>query len=686
MDHRRLRSAVAAMLALAPLQAAHPAGVTGADLREVVVTARRVVLQGEPRVASEGTVLGEQLDNRPLLRVGELLEVVPGLVVTQHSGDGKANQYFLRGFNLDHGTDFATSVEGMPVNMPTHGHGQGYTDLNFVIPELVDRIVYRKGTYYPELGNFSAAGAASIAYRARTAPFVSATAGQNAYARAVAGGSTAALGGDVLAALEVDRSDGPWRLSQDLRKYNGLLRYTRDHEHWGWSLDAMGYDGRWRSTDQIPLRAVESGTLDRYGAVDDSSGGDSRRYSLSAQGWARLGAGRADWSAYAMDYRLQLWSNFTYATDPVNGDQFEQYDDRRVYGGAATWSRDFAVAGVEHAFRVGADVRHDRIAPVALYRTRERVRYATVREDAVRQTLAGAWTGLATHWTPWLRTEIGLRADRFDYTVRSDLAANSGDGHASIASPKFSLALGPWRDTEFFAAVGRGFHANDARGATIAVDPVDATTPIERVTPLARATGSEIGMRTALLPRTQVALALWQLDLASELLFVGDGGTTEPSRASRRRGVELGVYARPVDYVIVDADLAWSKPRFRGNAPEGDRIPGAVERVASLGVTLDHPSGWSGGLRVRHLGPAALLEDDSVRSRSSTLVNVEAGRRLGERVKLAVALYNAFGSRANDITYWYESQLPGESAPVGDVHFHPVEPRTLRVTATYTLR
>lgn len=675
-----------ACAALAPLAPVDAAGVTGADLREVVVTARRIELTGEPRVASEGTVLAEQLENRPLLRVGELLEVVPGLVVTQHSGDGKANQYFLRGFNLDHGTDFATSVEGMPVNLPTHGHGQGYTDLNFVIPELVDRIVYRKGTYYPELGHFSAAGAADVTYRGTSAPFVTLTAGQNGYTRAVAGGSTRALGGDVLAALEHDRSDGPWQLPQDLRKYNGVLRYTRSATHGGVAIDAMRYDGRWRSTDQIPLRAVESGAIDRYGALDDTSGGESHRYSLSARGWTRAGDARVDWSAYAMAYRLQLYSNFTYATDALRGDQFEQYDDRRVYGGTVAWTRALTREGVEHTLRAGADLRHDRIGAVGLYRTQARVRHATVREDAVRQTFSGAWVALATRWNSWARSEVGARADRFDYRVASDLTANSGRGDAALGSPKLSIALGPWRATELFAGIGRGFHANDARGATTTVDPADPQLAVDRVTPFARATGSEIGIRTAALPRTQLAVTLWQLDLASELLFIGDGGTTEASRASRRRGIEVGVYARPLEHVIVDADFAWSKPRFRGDAPEGSRIPGAVERVASLGIAVDHPSGWFGGVRVRHLGPASLIEDDSVRSRSSTLVNAELGRHVGERLRLAAGLYNAFGSRANDITYFYESQLPGEAAPVEDVHFHPVEPRTLRFTATYSMK
>ncbi len=673
----------AALAAFAHSPIAVSGGLTGADIDEVVVTAQRLTLSGSPRAASEGTVLAAQLENRPLLRVGELLEVVPGLIVTQHTGDGKANQYFLRGFNLDHGTDFSTRVDGMPVNMPSHGHGQGYMDVNFVIPELVDRVVYRKGTYYADLGNFSAAGAADMSYRDSIDAFLTLSGGEDGYARAVAGGSVDFAGGTLLAGLEHDRTDGPWLLPQDLRKYNAVARWSRASDDSGLAVALMGYDGEWTASDQIPLRGVDSGQIDRFGFVDPTNGGSSHRYSLSTQGFRKLGAGSLDFSAYALDYELQLFSNFTYALAP-EGDQFEQFDDRRVFGGALTWEQSFDL-GVAVDWRAGLDLRSDDISSVGLYLTRDRIRYATVREDEVRQTLTGLWTAVSTRWTPWLRSEFGLRADRFGFDVSSDLAANSGSGHETLASPKGSIAFGPWRDTEFFLAAGGGFHSNDARGAAIRVDPADGTTPVDRVTPLAKARGSEIGLRTALIPRMQVSLSWWRLDLASELLFIGDGGTTEATRPSRRRGFELGVFAKPRDWLIVDADFAWSQARYRDDDPVGDRIPGAVEAAASLGIAVDLPTGWFAGARLRYLGPAALLEDDSARAPSSTLVNLNVGRRIGERWKLGVGMYNAFDERANDITYYYESQLPGEAAPVEDIHFHPVEPRTFRATLQYTI-
>ncbi len=663
---------------------AFAAGITGANIEEVVVNARRVVLTGEPRAASEGTVLAEQLENRPLLRVGELLEVVPGLIVTQHTGDGKANQYFLRGFNLDHGTDFSTSVAGMPVNMPTHGHGQGYMDVNFVIPEFVERIVYRKGTYYADLGNFSAAGAAELAYRDSATPFLSLAGGQDNYVRVVAGGSHAFAGGELLAGVEIDRTDGPWRLSEDLRKSNALLRWSRSDANSRVAVDWMSYQNEWTATDQIPLRAVQSGQVDRFGFIDPSNGGESERHSLSVNGFQEFARGKLEYTAYGIDYQLQLFSNFTYQLNPVEGDQFEQFDERRVFGGSVRWTQPLTIAGVSSDWRAGLDVRHDDISPVGLHLTQARERYATIREDDARQTLSGVWTAIATRWAPWIRSEVGVRADRLRFDIQSSLAANSGSGSDTLASPKVSIALGPWRDTEFFLATGRGFHSNDVRGATITVDPNDGITPVDPVTPLAKARGSEIGLRTALIPHAQVSLALWQLDLDSELLFIGDGGTTEATRPSRRRGVELGIYARPREWLIIDADYAWSKARFRDADLAGDRIPGAVDAAASFGIAIDRPSGWFAGLRARYLGPAALIEDNSVRAPSSTLVNVDVGKRLNDRLKLTLGVYNLFDRAANDITYYYESQLPGESAPVEDLHFHPVEPRTIRVTAEFT--
>ncbi|HEY7642412.1 MAG TPA: TonB-dependent receptor [Steroidobacteraceae bacterium] len=654
-------------------------------LEEVVVSGKLERLGGEPSSATVGIATSEQLDLRPVLRTGELLEVVPGLIVTQHSGSGKANQYFLRGFNLDHGTDLATSVDGVPVNMPTHAHGQGYTDINFVIPELIESIDYRKGTYYADTGNFSAAGAVNLHYRSSLdAPFLALETGDDDYMRGLLAASPELGGGRLLFGLEQSQNNGPWLLEERFHKTNALLRYSHDTEGGRFVVTAQGYDGEWRSTDQIPLRAVQSGAIDRFGFIDPTDGGESHRYSVAADWYQQFGAGRMHAQAYAVDYRLDLFSNFTYATDTVNGDQFEQFDDRRVYGGQLKWERPVEFLGLSHELDVGVELRRDDIGTVGLYKTVARQRIDTTREDSVTQSSYSADSSLKTHWSEHVRTEVGARADLFEFDVDSSLVANSGSADDSVVSPKFALILGPWRETEFFVEVGKGFHSNDARGTTIRVDPTDGVTPVDRVDPLVGALGADVGVRSAVLPNLQLTASLWTLRLDSELLFVGDAGITEASRKSERRGIEAGAIWNPLSWLILDADLAWSRSRFTQFDRAGDRIPGAVENVVSVGLAIDHPSGWFGGARLRHFGAAPLIEDDSVRSDPTTLVNLEAGYHITDNIQLSAALFNVFDSRDNDITYLYESQLPGEAQPVNDIHFHPVEPRTLRLTLRAT--
>jgi hypothetical protein len=453
---------------------AFAAGVPADDLDEIVVTAQKHELIGKIESSSQGTVTRAQLETRPVLRTGELLETVPGLVVTQHSGDGKANQYFLRGFNLDHGTDLATSVDGIPVNMHTHGHGQGYTDINFVIPELLDRIEYRKGTYFADKGNFSAAGAVDLRYRrAMDHTLLSVTLGEDSYARGLLAGGANVGGGDLLFGLDYARTDGPWDLEEDLRRVNALAKYSRGERDDGYSFTASAYHGEWNSTDQIPERAVRSGLLDRFGFFDPSDGGESHRYALAFDFAKPLGGGILEANVYALDYQLNLFSNFTYALDPWNGDQFEQFDDRHAYGLHGEVVRDTDFGRVKGRLKVGVESRFDDIGRVGLNLTDDRARLTTIRQDAVQRLGLGLYVEQQLQATGWLRVVAGLRHDRASFDVDSDLAANGGSADDSINSPKLSLIFGPWAQTEFFLNAGRGFHENDARGTTITVDHAD---------------------------------------------------------------------------------------------------------------------------------------------------------------------------------------------------------------------
>ncbi len=510
---------------------------TFANLADVENPAENLV--GIAQSASQGAITAKQLDERPLMRDGEVLETVPGVIVTQHSGEGKANQYFLRGFNLDHGTDFATTVAGMPVNLPTHAHGQGYSDLNFLIPELVTGVQFSKGPYYADQGDFATAGSSNINYaNVLEKSIAHVEAGGQGYARAVFAASPQVGRGHVVAAVEVAHNDGPWIHPDDYRKVNGVLRYSQGDTVNGFSLTAMGYHGQWNSTDEIAQRAIDSGLVDRFGAIDASDGGHTYRYSGVAdwQRGSRSGDASTRITAYGIGYDLDLFSNFTYyLNDPDQGDQFEQVDHRFITGAKVTHSRLTRWGGRSVQNTFGVQVRNDDITNVALYHTQARVRLETRTQAAVLETTGGAYVQNEIEWAPWLRTMAGLRADASRFHVDALDTANSGTTSAGLVSPKGGATLGPWKGTELYVNAGMGFHSNDARGSTISRDP-DGT-PVDPVTPLVRATGAEVGVRTVAIPHLQSTVSVWMLRLASELVFSGRDGTTVPSRASARRGV-----------------------------------------------------------------------------------------------------------------------------------------------------
>ncbi len=637
-------------------------------------------LVGIAQAASQGAIVARQLDQRPLMRDAEVLEAVPGVIVTQHSGEGKANQYFLRGFNLDHGTDLATTVVGLPVNMPTHAHGQGYSDLNFLIPELVTGVQFSKGPYYADQGDFATAGSSNINYATvLDRPIVRGEAGGEGYGRVLAAASPRLGAGHLLAAVEAGHNDGPWDHPDNYQKLNGVLRYSRGDVINGWALTAMGYHGRWNSSDQLPQRAIVSGAFGRFGAFDPTDGGHTYRYSASADWQQGTSRTLTKITAYGLGYDLDLFSNFTYALDdPVHGDQIEQADHRFVTGARITHRRlgRWVGRGIQNS--VGLQIRNDDITSVALYHTQARVRLEARSQDAVLETTAGLFAQNEIEWTPWLRTLAGIRGDVSRFRVEAMDHANSGIATAGLVSPKGSITLGPWRATELYVNAGTGFHSNDARGTTITRDAAGES--VDRVTPLVRAAGAEIGVRTVAVPHLQSTLTLWTLGLDSELVFSGDEGTTEPSRPSTRRGVEWANYYSPVRWLVFDGDVSWSRARFTAFDPVGQYVPEAVGTVVSAGAAIDTYHNIFTSFRWRYFGPRALIEDDSVRSNATSLVNVQAGYRVAKNIKVAVDVFNLLNARDSDIDYFYASRLPGEpAAGIEDVHTHPTLPRTARV-------
>ncbi|MGF1644392.1 MAG: TonB-dependent receptor [Thiotrichales bacterium] len=651
-------------------------------LETIEIRGHHEVLVGEAVSASEGIVGQAEIASRPMLRSGEILETVPGMVVTQHSGTGKANQYFLRGFNLDHGSDFRTEVDAVPVNMRTHGHGQGYTDINFIIPELVERIDYKKGPFYASVGDFSGAGAANFSLAsALDKNLLHLGLGEDGYLRLLAANNLKVNNGSLLLAYEGNRYDGPWvDIEEDLRKHNFYLRRAWRSGENGYYLTLMGYDNQWNSADQIPERAVESGLIDRLGSLDTSVGGESSRYSLAA----RMKNARWDSTLYAMRYDMDLWSNFTYLLDdPVNGDQFQQVDSRNIYGAdiRRRFANDMALTPTRHT--LGLQLRFDDIDEVGLHRSVNRTRVASVRSDKVRQGSAGLFWEASSQWTSQLRTNAGLRYDFYDFDVDSLQPVNSGQADDGIVSAKFNLAYSFSPAWELYSGLGQGFHSNDARGVTIKVDPVSGDA-VDAVDPLVRSLGAEIGLRFNHGEKLNASIALWALKLDSELLFVGDAGNTEASRASERQGVEFTAYYRVTPHLTLDSEIAWTRARFSEDAEgEGNRVDGSLPLVISLGAAWESSQGWFAAARLRHFGERTLDSFDDVKSDTSTAVNLRLGKQL-RQLEFGLDVLNLFDSKDHDIDYLYASRLSGEIADgVEDIHFHPLEPRTLRAYVNY---
>jgi hypothetical protein len=650
----------------------------------IEVSERRDNLIGIAGSSNEGTTGREDLERRPKLRAGELVETVPGAIATQHSGGGKANQYFLRGFNLDHGTDFAISVGGMPVNMPTHGHGQGYADLNFLIPELVDRARYRKGPYFAEIGDFSSAGGVDFDL-ARSIPegIVSLTLGSFDFQRALAAGSATVAGGDLTGALEYYHYDGPWERPDDYERWNGFLGYARGDASKGWSVSAMGSDGEWLATDQIPRRAVEQGLVDRYGLIDPGPRGTTSRSSLSGEVHRGTGSTLSSLSAYAVKYDFNLFSNFTYfLDDPVNGDQFEQIDDRWIIGLGLDHRWSGHLGSMHHNSAVGLDLRFDDIAN-GLYRTVDLVRTSTTREDDVRQLGGGLWGETWIGLTPVLRLNLGLRADYYRAEVEAFRDVNSGTADDWMLNPKASLVWSVAPSAELSFNAGSGFHSNDARGATIHVDPVtgEAVDPVDA---LVRATGFDAGVRIFTAGGYHSTVTAFWLELDSELLFVGDAGTTEASRPSRRVGLEWTNFWQVSPVVGIDLDATWTDAEFTDDDPAGNDIPGAIVATVAGGVTVRDLGRWSGSLRLRYFSGGPLIEDGSVEWGPTVLLNGLVGFQATKHLRLALEGFNLLNREDDDIAYYYASRLPGEPADgIEDVHFHPMEKPSVRLTATW---
>jgi outer membrane receptor protein involved in Fe transport len=680
------------------------------QLQEITVTAERLSLIGSAATASEGVVVNDELALTPAYRPGQLLETVPGLVVTQHSGEGKANQYLMRGYNLDHGTNLATFVDGIPINEPSHAHGQGYTDLNFLIPELATDIHYTKGTYYAAEGDFASVGSVHVGYLDTIPDQVSVAAGSWGFERVFSAASTAAGEGNLLGALELQHYDGPWVIPGDQRKINTVLRYSGGDLHDGYTLTASFYHGLWMNQTDQPRRAIGGGLVSRFGELDPSDQGMAQRANFSWQYFATPGGGRLTASAYAVSNQLTLINNFThFLFDPINGDQEEQHEDRSTFGGTVHYEHQAELFVVHHDLDAGVQVRYDFLHVARIpSKDAEPILAAydplnVTESDKIRLGSNAAYVQATSHWNSWFRTVLGLRED---YRRGSDSGTNYGSARAALFEPKGSLIFRPGKATEVYVSAGRGFHSDDLRGVNQAKIRGAAAAPL-----IASQMGEEIGMRQELLERKVVlTFAVFNLDAQSETTYNPDIGQDTVGRASRRIGYELNITYQALRWLEFYGSLAQDRARFKtpfddGTGHLGKYLPNAPFATGSFSVYVKNLGHWSGAIEYRYLGPYPLSSGPCANSavvndfsgvtscaNAPTPKGQVDGHGYGEWSadahytfaagwSAALGIYNLLNKKADAMEYWYVDRLQGEPAVgVADVHIHPLEPISARLT------
>ncbi len=669
-------------------------------LQEVTVTASRLDLLGTATTASQGSVTEQELDLRPAYRVGQLLESVPGLVVTVHSGEGKANQYLARGFNLDHGTDIANFVDDMPVNRPTNTHGQGYSDLNFIMPELANGLDYTKGPYYAPIGDFGSVASTHMKLADDIPDQVALAAGTLGDYNVFAGGTYHLSADDrIVGGGYYGHLDGPFTHPDDFEKMAGALRYSHGTDEEGYAVTALYYHGQGNMTTDQPLRAVQEGLIGRYGTLDPSDGNLSERHSLSVHYATRGDAWKFKSSAYYIESRMTLWNDFThFLNDPINGDQEQQTETRTVTGGQLAGVFGHMLGPIENEVEVGLQLRDDS-AYVNRLHTRYRVPldYCSVPQvdgpalqvaapggvcnaDQVHLLDLGPYLADTTHWLAWLRTVLGVREEYYRASDHSLTTHFQGATDETLLQPKGSLILGPLARTEFYVSAGRGFHSDDVRGVFGTV-PLEGVPGTAGATPLLAPTqGLEFGIRSDVVPRLSTQLAVFQQDFNSELAYDADAGQDAASAPSRRRGVEFSAQYHPLPWIEFNTDLAFAHARYRGDLAafdlEGPCIANAPSFIGSFGVLVNGLGPWFGGLQWRRLGPYPIDDGHEFPEDSGYgEFNLDLGYRFSASVKLQLSLYNLFNTHANSSAYYYTSRLAGEpAAGVDGIQVHPLEP------------
>jgi hypothetical protein len=663
--------------------AAPPVAMAQSDaIEEVVATGARTQLLGTAATSSQGLVEKSELDLLPAFRPGALFETVPGLTVTSHSGEGKADQYLLRGFNLDHGTDIGIFYDGMPVNETSHAHGQGYSDPNFIIPEAAAGVNFTKGPYFAAEGDFSSVGAVRTNLVDMIDDRVTVTGGTLGYQR-VFGAASRLIGEDALLGMaEFVHYDGPWDHPDNFRKVNAMLRYVHGDEADGFTATGMFYRGSWNATTDQPVRAMTQGLIGRYGSLDPTDGGESMRMSLTAQYHAMLGDGHIDANAYAINNRLTLINNFThFLEDPVHGDQESQNEARGTFGGVASYRRLDAIAGFDNEFLLGVSDRLDQ-NHVWRNHTEARVFLSSAEDDHLHVNDFAAFVQDTTYWTPWLRTVLGLRED---VIAGGDIGTSTGNASQALIEPKANLIVTPLDWLEVYVSGGQGFHSDDLRGVTQANSSGVSGAPL-----IAKQMGEEVGVRANILPSLTATLTYFYLKSQSETTYDPDAGQDGAGPGSRRTGFELNTTWQATGWLEFYTSLAVSHARYTeitddgAGAHLGDYIPNAPSIIGSLAAYVKNLGPWTGGLEYRYLGAFPVTPDNAFEGKGYGEWNLDTAYAFDSGWKLGVGLYNVLDTKADAATFWYADRLKGEPAGgVSDLHVHPIEPRTVRFTLSH---
>lgn len=678
---------------------------------QVTVTGERTSLVGIATTSSQGEVVQQELELAPAYRVGQLLETVPGLVVTSHSGEGKANQYLLRGFNLDHGTDLATFIDDVPVNQPTHAHGDGYTDLNPLIPELVESVQFTKGPYFADIGDFGSVGSDHISLLDTIDDQASIGVGTLGFQRLFTAGSRDLGGGTVLGALELQHYDGPWTHPDDQRKVNAVVRYSEGSGGNAISLTAMYYRDLWNATTDQPVRAMDPAymatlgltPIGRFGSLDPSDAGTAETGRLSGQYHHDIGESHFDANVFYVYNRLTLWNDFShFLLDPVNGDQEAQHENRNTVGGEASYEVPANILGISNDFLAGIWTRYD-VNHVSRDATKDQQYLSTTEDDRVGLFSVAGYAQDTTRWTDWLRTILGVRED---YMTGTDAGTNVGNVSTTLFQPKGSLVLGPWFNTEFYVSAGRGFHSDDLRGVTQAAKLGLSGAPL-----IAKSDGDEVGVRSNILPNLTATVTLFQIDFQSEVTYNPDVGMDTPGPPSHRFGAEFNTTYQPFDWLEIYTSIAASHARYTepyddGSGHSGTYIPNAPREIGSLAAYLRNLGPWSGSVEFRYLGAypitsgpcvaSAAMHDfpgvatscanaptasGQLNSRGYGEINLDGNYAFGDGWKAGIGIYNLLDTNGNAEEFYYVDRLPGEPATgVADRHIHPLEPRAFHFT------